>query len=82
LSIKPNLMPPVFDVTSLIVQTNKQFQFRLFGAIGQKLLIQASTNLHDWTSISTNRFSTTNVIYLDTQASNSRSRMYRAVLAQ
>ncbi len=82
LTINPNLTPPVFDVASLIVQTNKQFQFRLFGAIGQKVLIQASTNLHDWTSISTNLFSTTNVIYLDTRAPNFRSRMYRAVLAQ
>jgi len=82
LTIKPNLKPPRFDVASLTVQTNKQFQFRLFGAIGQKVLIQASTNLHDWTSISTNLFSTTNLIYLDTQAASIRRRMYRALLAQ
>ena len=59
--------------------SNSVFQLKFFGAAGSNYVLQASTNLVNWTPISTN-LATTNLFYLiDPKASNYPSRFYRVL---
>jgi len=59
--------------------TNNVFQLELSGASGSNYVLQATTNLINWTPISTN-MATTNLINLfDTGSSNFPYRFYRVV---
>ena len=59
--------------------TNSVFQLQLSGAVGSNYVLQATTNLINWTPISTN-MATTNLINLfDTGASNFPYRFYRVI---
>src|SRR2546430_7852442 len=55
-----------------------RFQFRLSGAPGQRYSIEASPNLVNWTSVSTNQVSTSGFYdFTDTQADAFPQRFYR-----
>jgi hypothetical protein len=81
LTINPNLQSPRFNPALSTMQPNGLFRLSLSGAVGQKVIIQASTSLTAWVPISTNSFSSTNIINLDVQVANYRARFYRAMLA-
>ena len=59
--------------------TNHQFQLGFLGATGSNYVLQASTNLLNWTAISTNT-ATTNAFFLyDPSATNFSQRFYRVL---
>jgi hypothetical protein len=59
--------------------TNDVFQLQFSGAAGSNYVLQASTNLINWTPLVTN-LATTNLFYLmDAGASNSPYRFYRVL---
>ena len=55
------------------------FQLQLSGPPASTYIIQASTNLRDWTPISTNSGLTGGVVFTDTDAANFSQRFYRAL---
>jgi streptogramin lyase len=59
-----------------------QFLFRLWGEPEQSYTIEASTNLFNWVSISTNTIVTNAVDLVDQDAPNFKRRFYRAVSKQ
>jgi len=62
------------------VMTPDGFQLQLSGPSLSTFIIQASTNLSDWTPISTNNSGQNgSVVYTDTEAANFRHRHYRAL---
>ena len=65
--------------TAASFATNHQFQLGFLGVAGSNYVLQASTNLLNWTAISTNT-ATTNAFYLyDPSATNFRQRFYRVL---
>jgi len=59
--------------------SNQMFQLKFFGVPGSNYVLQASTNLRNWTPISTN-LAATNLFYLlDPKASNYPARFYRVL---
>src|ERR1017187_1875995 len=55
------------------------FTFQLSVPVGHTYVILATTNLQDWTPISTNVALTGSVAFTDTSATNNRMRFYRAM---
>ena len=72
----PATPPSITDVTAL---NNGSFQFSLNGEPSLTHVIEASTNLVDWTPISTNTLTTPSLIYIDPLMSNFNHRFFRAV---
>ena len=54
-------------------------QFMLLGTVGDLCEIQASTDLAQWTAVSTNTLTSTNLLWMDTNAATFlEHRFYRA----
>jgi hypothetical protein len=69
-----------FDVTGCSANTDGTVQISMGGVIpGATNLVQMSTNLADWTTISTNVTDTNTFTYLDATASNRPETFYRAL---
>ncbi len=66
---------------SVLRAPNGQAQFSVVGGNQRSYLIQASTNLTQWTSISTNTTSSGLINFFDSNASNYPIRFYRAIVA-
>jgi hypothetical protein len=67
-------------LTAAAAQTNGQFQFRLAGLIpGKRAVIQSSTDLWNWNSISTNVPATDTMTFSDDWATDANQRFYRAI---
>jgi hypothetical protein len=64
---------------SLNLNEAKVAKFRLVGLHSKTYLIQASTNLTDWSTIATNYSDTGILSYLDSSSTNHSRRFYRAV---
>jgi hypothetical protein len=56
------------------------FKLQLSGPTGSNIVIQASTDLNNWTSISTNLASAGGISYTDTAAQFLPFRYYRAII--
>jgi hypothetical protein len=70
--------PPVY-FTSSIGFSNSVFELGLSGIAGKSYVLQVSTNLTDWTALSTN-IAPSNLFNLsDPNAANFRQRFYRAI---
>jgi hypothetical protein len=59
--------------------TSTGFELKLSGPPASTYVIEASTNLTDWTAISTNSGLTGSVVFSDTEAANFSQRYYRAL---
>jgi len=59
--------------------TSTGFELKLSGPPASTYVIEASTNLTDWTAISTNSGLTGSVVFSDTEAANFSQRFYRAL---
>ncbi|MEO6034727.1 MAG: hypothetical protein ABIQ35_05690, partial [Verrucomicrobiota bacterium] len=70
---------PIFDVTKTVYLPNGEFQTRITSGDGQRLLIQASTDLAAWSNAATNTDLRGFPINF-TNAPNAAYRFYRAVL--
>lgn len=66
---------------SVLRSPNGQAQFTVTGGNQRPYLIQASTNLTAWASISTNTAAAGLINFFDTSASNYPIRFYRAIVA-
>ncbi len=74
-----NQNPPI--LSALPATNGGAFTLTLTGQAGQLYVIQASTNLTSWTSISTNSASVEGVLqFTDTNAASFKNRYYRAYL--
>ncbi|HKW30630.1 MAG TPA: immunoglobulin domain-containing protein [Verrucomicrobiae bacterium] len=71
---------PIYFVTSGIGLNVNGFQIQLSGPIGSNFVIQASADLKNWVSISTNPAPTGIVSYVDTSAKTNVVRFYRAFI--
>lgn len=71
---------PIYFVTSGIGLSANGFQIQLSGPIGSNFVIQASSDLKNWVSISTNPAPTGSISYLDTSAKTNAVRFYRAFI--
>lgn len=67
-------------VTAGLGLTAAGFQIQLSGPVGSNFVIQASSDLENWISISTNPAPTGSVSYLDTSAKTNTVRFYRAFI--
>ena len=59
--------------------TNGVFQMQLVGSIGSNYVLQASTNLVNWTPLATNPATTNLLNFIDPHSSNYPNRFYRAL---
>lgn len=74
------LLEPVVQTVNVLVSglTTNGFRLQLSGPVGSNLVIQASTDLSNWSSISTNAATDGTVDFTDTTALNRPHRFYRA----
>jgi hypothetical protein len=74
------LLEPVVEVVRVVSSglTTTGFNLRLAGPLGSNYVIQASSDLTNWTSISTNAAPDGTVDFTDTAALNRPQRFYRA----
>jgi hypothetical protein len=72
--------PPVAVTESNTGFTNGQFGFNLNGVAGTWVVIQASSNLFNWTPFQTSTFGGDPLQFRDPQPAGFRMRFYRAVL--
>jgi uncharacterized repeat protein (TIGR01451 family) len=70
---------PPFSLISPTLATNGNFLFTVTGTNGQQLILQSSTNLHQWTSLVTNTVANGMINFTDTFATNFMSHFYRAL---
>ena len=70
--------PPVY-FTSGIGFSNTVFELQLSGTASKSYVLQVSTNLMDWTALSTNIAPGNLFILTDTNAANFQQRFYRAI---
>jgi hypothetical protein len=72
------VQPGVFFTTATFT-TNKQFQLGFFGVAGSNYVLQATTNLLNWVSLSTNAAPASMFNLLDPGATNFQRRFYRVI---
>jgi hypothetical protein len=59
-------------------RSDANFQFELYGQLGQTNVIETTTNLNTWTSLTSIVVTTVPMDVVDLSASNSPSRFYRS----
>ncbi|MEO6035314.1 MAG: chitobiase/beta-hexosaminidase C-terminal domain-containing protein [Verrucomicrobiota bacterium] len=59
--------------------SNGQFQIDISGPAGQQFMIQASTDLSNWTTLSTNTIGSSTFSFVDSTPASTGMRFYRAV---
>lgn len=82
----PTLLPPYISDSPLLIGTplavqSGQFQFHFSTQPARIYVVQASTNLVDWSAISTNTGTWTGLLFADSQAGRYRQRFYRVALS-
>jgi Immunoglobulin I-set domain len=76
----PTITNAIYFVTSGLALGANGFQVQLSGPAGSNFVIQISSNLENWISISTNPAPAGSVTYLDTSATTNTVRFYRAFI--
>jgi hypothetical protein len=69
--------PPPFRLLATTRLANGQYQLVVEGPAGDRIDIEASTNLVNWTSVGLVTLTGTNLVFVDTLAWNNRTRFYR-----
>jgi hypothetical protein len=78
LTLYPSLLPPTLTALGMI---NGQFHLQINGFPGQKIAVEASTNLAaDWTVLVTNTLTGASLTFTDPASTVIARRYYRAVL--
>jgi pimeloyl-ACP methyl ester carboxylesterase len=72
-----NLQPPTLDIQK---SGNAQFIIGINGVSGQKIILQASSSLQNWTSLATNTLTSSRWTYTNSLPANQQ--FYRALLSQ
>lgn len=70
------LVPPITATLTAMILSSGQFGFTVAGVSGYQYVIQASTNLTDWTAVQTN---TSPFVFTDTHATGFNQRFFRAI---
>ena len=78
LSVSGGVIGP-FTLTPVSLAAGN-FTLQLNGTVGPAYIVQASTNLTDWTNLTTNTPSLMPLTVIDTNAGGVNHRFYRAVL--
>lgn len=76
------LKPIQASVAPLVLTSqplNGEFQLTISGLAGSSYILQSSTNLVDWTDLSTNTLAGTQTNYVDTAVSQFSARFYRTI---
>jgi pimeloyl-ACP methyl ester carboxylesterase len=76
-----NIQPFVW-ISSQSGLTNGVFQFTLTGTAGVTNIIQTSTNLTTWTSLTTLMNTNGSILFLDQSATNTNQKFYRVMIPQ
>jgi uncharacterized delta-60 repeat protein len=79
-SIWPPVRPAIVTNDSSFGARSNQFGFNVAGSAGSTVIIEGTTNLIDWTPVSTNVFSSSNLDFNDPNWSLFQSRFYRVRL--
>ena len=77
LTLTASTLPPWLTPVGI---TNNQFQLQIHGYTGQRIVVQASTDLLSWVPISTNTLTTGSAEIFDGPVAGQSQRFYRAVL--
>ena len=72
--------PILIDVAGSLPLADGSFQLRFSGPNGQPFAIEASSNLRDWTKLTTNTFANPYSQFIDSSASGVPARFYRVIL--
>lgn len=75
-----SIIPTVVGVTSGSVMVEKGFKIQFSAPIGSNLVIQATSDMKNWTSLCTNKVTDGSVTFTDTVATTVSARFYRAKL--
>ncbi len=73
------IVPPLDNLFAPVLLTDGSFQAQFWATPGQTYVLQASTDLVHWTSLSTNTPSAAPFTWIDTGATNEAARFYRVV---
>jgi uncharacterized repeat protein (TIGR01451 family) len=71
---------PAISLKSPNIAANGSFFFTLNGGIGQQLIVLSSTNLMQWTPISTNAMTSVSINFTNLSVTNLSDQFYRALL--
>jgi probable HAF family extracellular repeat protein len=74
------LLTPVFQLTTPAILAGGEVVVMMQGLPGQRFVFQASTNLFDWTSLSTNTLTSGSLSCTDAPPASCHCRFYRAQL--
>jgi hypothetical protein len=82
----PNPVPvniPDAGTVSIVAQPDGSMVITLLGSTNQQYVLQASFDMHNWTSVSTNVTDVNGLFtFVDSDAKNYSSRFYRGVVPQ
>jgi hypothetical protein len=76
------IVPPLYNLFAPGLALDGTFQMQYWAPTGQTYILQYSTNLVTWTSLSTNVETAAPFILTDPQADTSAERFYRVVTPQ
>ena len=74
------IAPVSVRLGAIAFSNNGVVQFELSGVQGRQYVVQASTNLVDWTNLQTNVANTATALFTDPAVANFKQRFYRALL--
>lgn len=75
-----SVVPTVTAVTTGSAMVDKGFKIQFSAPVGSNLVIQATSNMSNWTSLCTNMVTTGTVTYTDAVAKTASCRFYRALI--
>jgi len=75
-----NIVPPLYSLFAPEFLAGVSFQMQYWATAGQTYILETSTDLLNWTPLSTNTPSSAPFTLLDIDATNAATRFYRVVL--
>jgi hypothetical protein len=79
LTLKSVTLPPAFEATSVQARDGKGFRVLITGTNGQSVMVQASTNLIDWTTVAIDTMQGGSMSWVDPDAPRWPQRFYRVL---
>ena len=80
LAVVPNAPPTIHADRNSFGATSNHFGLNVTGLAGQNVILEASTNLLNWSSLSTNTLEDSPLLFIDDQSPLFTNRFYRVLL--